>query len=603
MQALTVSCRLSVLLLALAPLGAAFSERPAAAAPAIANGGFEQGVIPVNPGYGPITSWTAAAGRGAGVARAGGHICDNGVPADGQHVGFIEEFGALSQTVSGFEKDKNYVLKLWANTSWDGNGRSALGVMVNGTTLTAQKLEPAGLDNPFHLYRLSFPSPGEGSYPVVISNLSRERRQALLIDSVEILEENGPAKIRMVPSQVVIGDGTIGVDSRKRVRAFNEGGAAAELKSARIAGAAASEFSLSQTVFPVKLEPGKAADMDITFHRKEEGESAGAELVVEADIPSDLRVLLTATAHARPTVFNGSFELGSDPQLPGIGDIPGWVCRGGPVGLNSTGMRPYHDNGKIPEGRRVAFVQNHGWMSQRVGGFRAGRYYLVSAKVNGRTAGLGLPHLQLQIDGRALPGHDPAPEIPPVQSRGSYTVPFRQIAGVYTCTVSGSHQLQLVQHAGNRGDRTVLLDDVRIEEIGPALSAAPWELVVRGPGAAAQAGSAVPPAPAAAQGELIWSDDIRAARATARRTGRKLVIYFQGAGSHGWPTVLRDPQVVQALRNYELVRLDFEQHVQIARTLGVFRGGTVNIYAADGTPIESLTAPPRADEFAARLRR
>ena len=76
----------------------------------------------------------------------------------------------------------------------------------------------------------------------------------------------------------------------------------------------------------------------------------------------------------RPVVMNASFEAVQAPKEDGYDAIPDWTADtiiGTDYGINEAGG-PFADNGAVPHGSRVAFLQHNGGLSQKVSGFVAG---------------------------------------------------------------------------------------------------------------------------------------------------------------------------------------------------------------------------------------
>ena len=65
--------------------------------------------------------------------------------------------------------------------------------------------------------------------------------------------------------------------------------------------------------------------------------------------------------------------------------VAGWTydSQGGRFGLNDA-AGPFHDNGRIPDGRLVAFLQKSGSLQQRITGLEPGQRYELQYYVNSR---------------------------------------------------------------------------------------------------------------------------------------------------------------------------------------------------------------------------
>lgn len=176
-----------------------------------------------------------------------------------------------------------------------------------------------------------------------------------------------------------------------------------------------------------------------------------------------------------PTVRNPGFEEDVYTVSPGYarqngGTITGWSLSGG-AGVNpvwrDTGRKaaleaPFHDNGKIPEGRQSAFIQGPGSLKQTVTGSRLGLRYRVVYRENARVQRRGeeWPCLRVVLGGTVVVS---AHEVTPVGAAEAVEVPFaRVVSAWFTSTAAGP--LELAFEAVQKSPTTtVLLDDVRIE--------------------------------------------------------------------------------------------------------------------------------------------
>ena len=94
---------------------------------------------------------------------------------------------------------------------------------------------------------------------------------------------------------------------------------------------------------------------------------------------------------ASPTIANPSFEANSFTVFPGYhhqagnGAIVGWTPSGG-AGLNPSAGSPFADNGVVPNGSQVAFIQNAAGasLSTVIADLTVGETYKVNFRVNAR---------------------------------------------------------------------------------------------------------------------------------------------------------------------------------------------------------------------------
>ena len=156
---------------------------------------------------------------------------------------------------------------------------------------------------------------------------------------------------------------------------------------------------------------------------------------------------LAATAPGQ-TIVNPSFEADAVPPFPGYGAVTGWT---GASGLNDL-AGPFADNGTIPDGQKVAFIQGANTMRQTVSGVTVGAQYVVRYYENRRNATAPV-NLQVAVGGvTVVPTH----EVFAVGGSNPYpqktSVPF----------TASAPDLEIVFVTSGSGDFTVLLDKVEV---------------------------------------------------------------------------------------------------------------------------------------------
>ncbi len=142
------------------------------------------------------------------------------------------------------------------------------------------------------------------------------------------------------------------------------------------------------------------------------------------------------------TIGNPSFETG-DVCLCGL--IPGWS---GGSGLEETGG-VYADNGTIPDGQKVAFLQG-GTMSQTVPGFTVGVSYRLRYFENRRIA-TNAANLEVTVGGATVVATH---EVAAVGGSNPYVL---KISEPFTATAEA---LEIAFITSGTGDYTVLLDRI-----------------------------------------------------------------------------------------------------------------------------------------------
>lgn len=173
---------------------------------------------------------------------------------------------------------------------------------------------------------------------------------------------------------------------------------------------------------------------------------------------------------ALPVIPNPSFELDIYRVWPGHaaangGRIQGWEIQGAGVGINPVPLLPddnrnafpFADNGGIPNGYRVAFIQGVGTLRTRIEGLVPGAEYRVRFYAN-RRASTGVPRASWQLPGwRDEVTFD-------VSGAENASGAYRRISGTFVA-VASSGELSVHNRPGE--DATLLLDGFEIRPTLP----------------------------------------------------------------------------------------------------------------------------------------
>jgi hypothetical protein len=189
------------------------------------------------------------------------------------------------------------------------------------------------------------------------------------------------------------------------------------------------------------------------------------------NILATLSLLTTFTltgATLAATIPNPSFEANSFTVFPGYhhqagnGAISGWTPSGG-AGLNPASGSPFANNGVIPNGSQVAFIQSgaDSSMSTVISGLTPGTVYKVNFRVNARSG--NTPNLKVDIDGINL--------LNTAITAVGGTNPYKYFAFDFTAAAE-SQTMTLRNDAG--GDNTVVMDDFSIAPRNSGWSYAAW---------------------------------------------------------------------------------------------------------------------------------
>lgn len=192
-----------------------------------------------------------------------------------------------------------------------------------------------------------------------------------------------------------------------------------------------------------------------------------------------LMILVVSSAFGAVNVVNGSFEsptitTGTSFDKYGYclttSSIAGWT--GSPVngassgygfGLNGGAYSAFANNGAVPNGKQVAFMQRVATLSQSIDGFEAGTTYLLSYRENARYPKAS-PYISVLLDSDTIvPSH----AITSAGKTGNWTTCFYAYNGAIFTTTSGIHTLTFSSdYLG--ADNSALLDDVRIMPVSDA---------------------------------------------------------------------------------------------------------------------------------------
>lgn len=161
-------------------------------------------------------------------------------------------------------------------------------------------------------------------------------------------------------------------------------------------------------------------------------------------------------------IVNPSFEADIFYVWPGYvsGNTPitGWTALGG-HGLNPVfdGGSPFANNGAIPHGSQVAFMQAVGALSQVVSGLTVGGEYYVHYFENARTS-VTIPGMEVKVGTTTVV---PAHSVPPVLGGN----PYREIASAMFTASAADMELSFNKSSPVGGDCTALIDNVAVVQV------------------------------------------------------------------------------------------------------------------------------------------
>ena len=159
-------------------------------------------------------------------------------------------------------------------------------------------------------------------------------------------------------------------------------------------------------------------------------------------------------------IQNPSFESNWNPSYPHYGSIDSWI---GGTGLNDRSLDrggPFHDNGKTPDGNRVAFKQQGGDLSQTISGLTVGQLYWIQFYYNTRGDVLsGTCDITTRFNGNDLDTVTGIQRVTAPEGANPITVPFSSRSVPF---VADTDTGTLTFHVNTVGDRTALFDAVTI---------------------------------------------------------------------------------------------------------------------------------------------
>ena len=411
------------------------------AEPVIVNPSFEVDAVPPFPGYGAITGWMpdAEIDTGYGINEFGMPFFGNGTVPDGTKVAFVQSNGTLSQDVSGFEPGAQYWLTYRENARQGCcGGTGSLTVKIGDDTIvTPHSVTPVGGTNQFRAITsdvftartetltLTFAKGGEGDV-------------SALIDLVQITEipPNTPPTVIQDPQSQRADPG----------------------ESLAFAGAAVGTAPMSFQWWFNGMKLNGETNRTLTLSNVAPAHTGTYWLVVINAAGSARSADATLNVRSSvPIVINPSFEQDALPPFPGYGTITSWTPN---EEINTSfGINPMNgafcDNGSVPHGANVAFLQHNGTLGQTVSGFSPGRQYWLTYRENARQNCCGERVATLAVtvnDTRVVPEHT-VPIVGDVERfRLVISHPFTAV----------EPDLTIIFEKGGTGDATALIDDVRI---------------------------------------------------------------------------------------------------------------------------------------------
>ncbi len=423
--------------------------------------------ILMNPGFEasgdaagvPVAGWTIAGTAGINRSPAG-TFANNGANPEQDHVVFLRnQNSSISQTVTGLVPGEVYTVSAAINAR-TGN-TPVLRMSAQGAVLSEAAVTPAGGTAAYVIRTAGFTA----SAPSALIRFTQTAAgdQTVLLDDIKvtgIVQDPLPC-LGLAPARLELSAGTQGqvnVTVPAQLLVFPPpGGVSVTLRSPN----------------PLVARIPSGIDDVITLTWAN-GDPLTKSFLVEAVAPGSVQldVLNAATlcvdkvvsvAVTTQLVRNPSFEIDAVPGGAGYGGISAWDSNSVFTGLNRAGM-PFLDNGAVPDGLQVAFMQGDAVLSQMIAGLVPGKSYWLQCRYNARTGG-SVP-AAMRFGGTQIGVIAPFTPAGGANAFYTVTVPF-------TPAVS-SGLLEIAATPG--GDATLLLDAVTVVPRGAG------EIILQNPG-------------------------------------------------------------------------------------------------------------------------
>lgn len=180
------------------------------------------------------------------------------------------------------------------------------------------------------------------------------------------------------------------------------------------------------------------------------------------------------------SINNSGFESNSFSNPPGYisgnSAITGWTASANDAaGLNPSGSSPFANNGTIPEGSNVAFIQADGaslttmlTSTNGITGLVIGQTYRLQHRVNSRlTGGNNTPEMGLIVGGTKVIRND-------VSSVGG-TNPYKLVSYDFVATANTMSLAVDSSLSGTGTDETLLIDAFTVAQVNPRMSINAWD--------------------------------------------------------------------------------------------------------------------------------
>ncbi len=452
--------------------------------------------IALSSGKWSVTAWTGDADSGIdpsyvythaySFGSSGGTVI-NGIPFTGVEGGNPKVADKFTTTYLGnvFANDANNITGGSAGMARDfvyggnvpaGNFQSiALAGLTPGAEYVVT-IYSVGFDSPSPAIRWATVSVGEDR--LTINQDQFDNNNGIRFSYRYTADASGTATVRIAP--VNAGNVSVhvyGFSNREAVSRNVAPAIAQQPSSTTVSQGLPVRFSVLASGFPAPTYRWRFNGADVPNATtltldvaQASAQTAGKYDVVVANSMGSVTSVVAQLTVGIP-MANPSFEADSFLSWPGYsgpnpggagtdpgenGPITGWTQSNlDGTGINpiSNGSSPFADNGVIPHGTNVAFMQADSTLSQTVTGLTVGTQYYLHYYENGRSG--GIPSLEARLGGSTVvPAHA-------VPSGGGYRGIYSE---VFTATTA---DLEVLFEKSNPqgGDTTVLIDNVAIVKV------------------------------------------------------------------------------------------------------------------------------------------
>ncbi|HUF61376.1 MAG TPA: hypothetical protein VMN36_04825 [Verrucomicrobiales bacterium] len=361
------------------------------------NPSFEASGNPPSPGYltgVAMAGWTGEGNYGVNISGAG-PFADNGRAPDQDLVAFLQNPGSsLSQEVQQLLPGSTYSLR-FASNARSGNA-AHLTVTLGEQVIFDEDITPVGGSEPYVEHSVDFVA--AAAQGLLRFTQTAEGDQTVLIDDVRLIGQfSGIPCLEISPSELSLslGQTGTGILVKTSPEAVADGPLDVVLSSSNpdVVGFEGAD----PTTATITFTDGGALEAIVPLVPAGKG---GAEVNVSSPRPVCFNRVIVPVRVISTFLKNPGFESNPPTAFPTYGDVDDWT-RTANAGVNTIGG-PFHDNGRIPDGNQVGFIQVTNQLFQQIGGLTPGEPHWLQFYYNTRNCCGGTLSFQITLDGTVL---------------------------------------------------------------------------------------------------------------------------------------------------------------------------------------------------------